>query len=41
MFEHNLEWWNARINENVIIFRYEDMKSDLEGTVHRVAKFIG
>ena len=38
---HNLHWWQNRHKENVLVVRYEDMKTDLNKSVERVATFLG
>ncbi len=38
---HIRSWWPRRRDPNVLFLAYEGMKADLEGTVARVAKFLG
>lgn len=38
---HILSWWPKIGAEDVLALCFEDMKSDLEGTVRRIAKFMG
>jgi hypothetical protein len=38
---HLRSWWEQRDHPNVLLLAYEQMKADLEGTVRRVADFIG
>jgi aryl sulfotransferase len=33
-------WWRERARENVLLVHYNDMKSDLEGEMRRIAKFL-
>lgn len=40
-WEHVRSWWEQRQNVDMLLFCYEDMKQDLEGTVRRVAAFMG
>jgi hypothetical protein len=38
---HLVSWWEQRDNPAVLLLTYEGMKTDLPGTVRRVASFIG
>ncbi len=40
-FKHLESWWPHRQDPNVLHLRYEDMAVDLEGTVRKVARFLG
>lgn len=40
-FDHVLSWWNHRVDDNVLIVKYEDMKADLQAVVRKIASFIG
>jgi hypothetical protein len=40
-WSHLLSWWPKLAGEDVLSLCFEDMKSDLEGTVRRIARFIG
>jgi hypothetical protein len=40
-WSHVRSWWEQRHREDVQILCFEDMKRDLEGTVRRIAAFIG
>lgn len=40
-WQHLLSWWPARNNPEVLFLCYEDMHSDLAGSVGRVAEFTG
>jgi len=40
-WRHLLGWWNERDNPNVLIFTYEQMNADPEGTIRKVAAFSG
>lgn len=39
--KHVLGLWDQRMNDNVIVFCFENMKTDLAGTIEKVAGFIG
>ena len=39
--KHLLSWWPHRNDENVLYLVYEHMKTDLESTIERIARFIG
>lgn len=39
-FAHLESWWPHRSDPNVLHLRYEDMVSDLEGSIRRVARFL-
>ena len=34
-------WWPLRDNPNVLLTHFSELKSDLEGSVHRIADFLG
>jgi hypothetical protein len=40
-YSHLASWWRHRHDANVLLLAYEHMKDDHEGTVRRVADFIG
>jgi hypothetical protein len=40
-YAHLSSWWPHRHDANVLLLAYEHMKEDLEGSVRRVAAFIG
>lgn len=40
-WRHLLSWWEARHNENVLLLCYENMKSNLEPVIVKIADFIG
>ena len=40
-YRHLTSWWPHRHDDNVLLLAYEHMKGDHEGTVRRVAEFIG
>ena len=40
-WRHLLGWWNECDNPNVLIFTYEQMNADPEGTIRKVAAFSG
>jgi hypothetical protein len=40
-YTHLASWWPHRHDGNVLLLAYEQMKDDHEGTVRRVAEFIG
>ena len=35
------QWWPHRNDPNVLLLRYEDMKSDLRGNIDKITKFLG
>jgi Sulfotransferase domain/Coenzyme PQQ synthesis protein D (PqqD) len=39
--EHVQEWWAHRDDPNVLFLTYEELKRDLEGSIRRIAAFIG
>ncbi len=39
-FDHLLDWWPHRSDENVLFLKYEDVKKNLEQSVGRIASFI-
>lgn len=41
VWPHCLSFWNMRNESNVLFLKYEDMKKDLESTIHKCAKFLG
>jgi len=41
VYNHVTALWNHRSNASVLPISFENMKADLEGTVERVAEFIG
>jgi hypothetical protein len=40
-WHHLTSWWEQRHNGSVLLLCYEDMKSDLPGTVQKIASFLG
>ena len=34
-------WWPLRHHSNVLLLHFSDLKRDLEGSVHRIADFLG
>lgn len=38
---HLCSWWEQRHNPDVLLLCYEDMKTDLAGTVQKIARFMG
>ena len=40
-FDHVLEWWSRKDNENVLFLNYEELKRDLKGQVKIIAEFLG
>lgn len=38
--DHNLEFWNHRMDKNVMFLFYEDLKKDLLGNVKKIADFM-
>jgi aryl sulfotransferase len=40
-WEHVRSWWEVRSLPNVLLVHFNDMKADLEGTIRRVADFLG
>ena len=40
-FDHVLEWWSRKDNENVLFLKYEELKKDLKGQIKIIADFIG
>ena len=40
-FDHVLEWWKHKDEENILFLKYEDMKKDLSQSVHTISHFIG
>lgn len=40
-FNHNINWWNIRHQENVLFIFYEDMKKDLKSVIEKVSSFLG
>lgn len=40
-FDHLLSWWAQRERPEVLMFAYEKMKDDLDGTIRAVAAFCG
>lgn len=39
-WDHTASWWSARERDDVLLFCFEDLKADLEGTIERVAEFV-
>ncbi|MDJ0635781.1 MAG: sulfotransferase domain-containing protein [Xenococcaceae cyanobacterium MO_188.B29] len=40
-FDHVLEWWTHKDDDNVLFLKYEDLKKDLKGGVKIIAEFLG
>lgn len=40
-FDHVLEWWAHKDDENLLFLKYEDLKKDLTGHVKIIAEFLG
>ncbi|NER80722.1 MAG: sulfotransferase domain-containing protein [Leptolyngbya sp. SIO1D8] len=40
-FDHILEWWLHKDDENLLFLKYEDLKRDLKGQVKIIAEFLG
>ena len=40
-FDHVLQWWSRKDNDNVLFLKYEDLKKDLKSQVKVIAEFIG
>lgn len=40
-YDHLKSWWAHKDDEKVLFLAYEHMKADLNGTIERVARFIG
>ncbi|KAG9346925.1 hypothetical protein JZ751_005852 [Albula glossodonta] len=40
-FEHVQEFWEHRLDSNVLFLKYEDMFKDLSGQVEQLARFLG
>ena len=40
-FDHVLEWWSHKDDENVLFLKYEDLKKDLKGQIKMIADFLG
>ena len=40
-FDHTLNWWAHKDDDNVLFLKYEDMKKDLGTAVAKMAKFMG
>ncbi len=40
-FDHVLEWWTHKDEENILFLKYEDLKKDLNGQVKIIAEFLG
>ena len=40
-FDHILDWWMYKDNENVLFLKYEDLKKDLKGQVKIITEFLG
>lgn len=38
---HAMSWWGQRLNPDVLLLTFEDMKADLPGTVAQIADFMG
>jgi len=40
-WKHLVSWWPRRNDDDVLLMAFEHMKSDLAGTIERIADFIG
>ena len=40
-FDHVLDWWKHRNDDNVLFITYEDMKADIRVSIARIARFMG
>jgi hypothetical protein len=40
-FDHVLEWWEHKDDENVLFLKYEVLKKELKGQVKIIAEFLG
>ncbi len=40
-FDHVLEWWSHKDDENVLFLKYEELKKDLKSQVKIIAEFLG
>ncbi len=40
-FDHVLEWWMHKEDNNVLFLKYEELKKDLKGQVKIIAEFLG
>ena len=40
-FDHLLSWWPHKNDENVLFFKYEDMKKNPKEVISQIARFIG
>ncbi|HTQ14067.1 MAG TPA: sulfotransferase domain-containing protein [Rhizomicrobium sp.] len=40
-FDMEKSWWKARRQPNVLMVHYNDLKTDLEGEMRRIARFLG
>jgi hypothetical protein len=40
-FNHTLDWWLHKNENNILFMKYEDMKIDLKASVKRIAYFMG
>ena len=41
LFEFLVSWWPLRNNDNVLLLHYADMKRDHEGSLRKIADFLG
>lgn len=40
IFNHYLKFWEKRNKENFLFLKYEDAKTDLRGTLQKIARFL-
>ena len=40
-FDHVVEWWSRKDNENVLFLKYEELKKDLKGQAKIIGEFLG
>jgi hypothetical protein len=40
-YDHILEWWSHKNNQNVLFLKYEDLKKDLKGQTKIIGEFLG
>ena len=40
-FDHVIPWWTNREQDNIMIIKYEDLKTDHKGSVRKMAKYLG
>ena len=40
-FDHVVEWWSRKDNENVLFLKYEELKKDFKGQAKIIGEFLG